>query len=68
MNLHLCPHCLGKGTQPVRVQFTDRRRPCEVQDRECIICHGAKFVSEQAVQQFTAKYGSARRNEGEHGG
>lgn len=54
----ICPLCYGKGIYPAKIQFSDRRRECEIQNRTCPVCDGDKFVTEDVVRDFTAKYGS----------
>jgi hypothetical protein len=50
-----CPACKGAGEVKMRIQYTDRRRPCAEAMRTCPICNGFKVVSAAEDAAFARK-------------
>jgi DnaJ-class molecular chaperone len=53
-----CPQCHGSGSIMARVQFTDRRRPCQDRPMQCPECNGERLLPRENVEQWQMKYGS----------
>lgn len=42
-----CEACKDTGEVEMRIQFTDRRRPCEIQLRPCPFCEEGRLLDQK---------------------